>query len=100
MLLQEHLRSIVSYFNRNYIEGNNRNYDLKDLTSFIGSKMESLEVQDRKQLLQMALGEFREQLLLRRIGMMYDPCETDESIPYHSAYLTKTLLHDLDRWCN
>ena len=96
MTIDNHLNSVVSYYKTNFIDNDDENANDEKLVQFIKKHLLSLSnSHERRELFQKVLRAIREQIVLKKLSMVYDPFFFENPSLNSNNRTLKILVHDL-----
>lgn len=99
MTVDSHLNSVVSYYKTNFIDNDDQNVNDEKLVQFIKKHLLSLpNSQERRELFYKTLRAIREQIVLKKLSMVYDPFFFENPSLNSNNRTLKILVHDLRKW--
>ncbi|WP_417608831.1 hypothetical protein [Owenweeksia hongkongensis] len=98
MTVDSHLNSVVSFYKTNFIENYDESVNDEKLVQFIKKHLLSLSnSQERIELFQRTLRAIREQIVLKKLSMVYDPFFFENPSLNTNNRTLKILVHELRR---
>ncbi len=99
MTVDIHLNSVVSYYKANFIDNDDNTVSDENLVQFIKKHLLSLpNSQQRLEFFQKTLRAIREQIVLKKLSMVYDPFFFENPSLNSNNRTLKILVQDLRKW--
>ena len=99
MTVESRLNSVVSYYKTNFIDNDNQNVNDENLVQFIKKHLLSLpNSQQRSELFYQTLRAIREQIVLKKLSMVYDPFFFENPSLNSNNHTLKILVYNLRKW--
>lgn len=96
MTVDSHLNTVVSYYKTNFIDNDDQNVNDEKLVEFIKKHLLSLpNSQQRSELFHKSLRAIREQIVLKKLSMVYDPFFFENPTLNSNSHTLKILVHNL-----
>jgi len=98
MSIDSHLNSVVSFYKTNFIDNDDQNVNDEKLVQFIKKHLLSLPYSHQRiEFFQRTLRAIREQIVLKKLSMVYDPFFFENPSLNSNNRTLKILVHDLRR---